>query len=205
MRQVSASFNGTQLTCVLLSEKGKKPAAVGRRRWDETEECIDPRTGVLRIHSQVPGRYYAYDFSNPVRFGDYQFPQKVIVSEAGRTVTQISVDSLTALPAADPNLFVPTEEMKAKGRAIGMGAARKVWRIAKGGDVPALQARAVCVFGVVTPAGELVEAHSLQPSDPNSAAAVDAARKMNFAIPAAVSASPQQHFVFVIEKFVSSP
>jgi hypothetical protein len=63
----------------------------------------------------------------------------------------------------------------------------------------------VCVFGVVTPAGQLVEAHSLQPSDPNSQAALDAAKQMSFSQPSVPGDYPQQHFVFVIEQFVSSP
>jgi hypothetical protein len=59
------------------------------------------------------------------------------------------------------------------------------------------------VFGLVTASGQLVEAHSLQPSDPNSQAAVEAAKQINFAGPAQLGTRPQQHFVFIIEKFVS--
>jgi hypothetical protein len=59
------------------------------------------------------------------------------------------------------------------------------------------------VFGLVTSSGKLVEAHSLQPSDPNSQAAVEAAKRMKFSTPAPRGERPQQHFVFIIEKFVS--
>ena len=62
----------------------------------------------------------------------------------------------------------------------------------------------VCVFGLVTASGKLVEAHSLQPSDPNSRAAVDAAQRINFLCPYCLEARTQQHFVFIVEKFVSS-
>ena len=68
------------------------------------------------MHSQVPGRYFAYDYSDAPQLGGHVLPRKVTVTEAGKTVTEISVDSLTELPAADPSLFVPTEEMKARGR-----------------------------------------------------------------------------------------
>jgi hypothetical protein len=54
----------------------------------------------------------------------------------------------------------------------------------------------------VTPAGELVEAHSLQPADPISAAAVEDAKQINFAA-SEPTGPPHQHFVFVIEKFIS--
>ena len=127
------------------------------------------------------------------------------VTEAGKKVSEISVDSLTELPAADRSLFVPTEEMKARGRAIALVGAQKISRVSGNGPIAAgATAQPVCVFGLVTPAGELVEAHSLQPSDPNSQAAVEAAKQMSFANPAPLVQRPQQHFVFIIEKFVSS-
>ena len=205
IRKSTAIFNGAHLACVLLSGSGNAASATSGRRWDETEECIDPQSGLLRLHSQVPGRYYAYEYSNGLRLAGHVLPRKVTVTEAGKIVTVISVDSLTELPAADPSLFVPTEEMKARGRAIAMAGAQKIWRVSGGGPFsPNATAHAVCVFGVVTPSGQLVEAHSLQPSDPNSPAAVEAAKLMSFSQRTPLEAYPQQHFVFVIEKFVSS-
>ena len=100
-------------------------SAAPGRRWEETEECIDPQSGLLQVHSQVPGRYYAYDYSNAPQLGGHVLPRKVTVTEAGKTVSEISVDSLTELPAADPSLFVPTEEMKARGPAIAMAGGAK--------------------------------------------------------------------------------
>ncbi len=49
-----------------------------------------------------------------------------------------------------------------------------------------------------------MEAHSLQPSDPNSTAALEAAKRMTFSHPPASGGRPQQHFVFLIEKFVAA-
>jgi hypothetical protein len=205
VRTSSAIFNGTQLTCVLLSRSGSAATATSGRRWDETEECIDPQSGLLQVHSQVPGRYYAYEYSNAPRLAGHLLPRKVIVTEAGKIVTEISVDSLMELSAADPSLFVPTEEMRARGRAIAMAGAQKIWRVSgQGPFAPGATAQAVCVFGVVTPSGQLAEAHSLQPSDPNSQAAVEAAEQMSFSPPAPLGVYPQQHFVFVIVEFVSS-
>jgi len=206
IRKSNVVVNGASLTCVLLSVARNVPSGTPGRRWDESEECFDPESGLLRTHSQVPGRYYSYDYTNAPRLADHVLPRKVIVTEAGRTVTTISVDSLTPLPAADPSLFVPTEEMKARGRAITMARAQKIWQASgAGASAPGQPAHVVCVFGVVTPAGELVEAHSLQPSDPNSQAAVEAARQMSYSYPGPLALRPQQHFVFVIQEFVSSP
>jgi len=205
LRKSTATYNGAQLTCVLLSAPGKTTSRATGRRWDETEECVDRQSGLLRTHSQAPGRYYAYDYSNAPRLGDYVLPRKVTVTEAGKTVNSISIDSLTELPAADAKLFIPSDAMVARGRATAMVGAQKISRFAgKGPFPPGATAHAVCVFGVVTPAGQLVEAHSLQPSDPNSQAAIEAAQQIDFSIPPPGGPQPQQHFVFVIEKFVAS-
>jgi hypothetical protein len=206
IRTSSATFNGVQVTCVLLSASGSAATAMPGRAWEESEECIDPQSGLLQVQSQVPGRYYAYDYSNVPQLGGCRLPRKVTVTEAGKIVSAISVDSLKELSTADPSLFVPTGEMKGRGPAIAMAGAQKMSLdsgpnlFSSGGTV-----RPVCVFGLVMPTGQLVEAHSLQPSDPNSQAAVEAAKRMNFLNPAPPGARPQQHFVFVIEKFVSSP
>jgi hypothetical protein len=86
-----------------------------------------------------------------------------------------------------------------------MEGAQKIFRIA-GARPFALGAKvhAVCVFGVITPSGQLVEAHSLQPSDPNSRAAVEAAKQMSFAHAEPAGTNPKQHFVFIIQEFASS-
>ncbi len=205
LRTSTGNFNGAQLACVLLGESGSSPAAAAGRRWDETEECFDPQSGLLVLHSQVPGRYYAYEYSNALQLAGHILPGKIHVVEAGRTVTEISVDSLTELPAADPSLFAPTEAMKTRGRPVAMGAAQKLFRSSgQASGAQGAASRTVCVFGLVTASGELVEAHPLQPSDPNSPAALAAAHEMSFLRPAPGGANPQQHFVFVIERFASS-
>ena len=206
MRKSSATLNGARLTCLLISAPGKVSDPAAGRRWDETEECIDPQTGMLRTHSQVPGRYYSYDYSNALKFAGHLLPRKVTVTEGGKTITEISVDSLTELPSTDASLFVPTEEMKAKGRAVAMTGAQKIARfVGRTPFPPGSTIHAVCVFGVVTPAGQLEEAHSLQPADPNSGAALEDAKKIDFSRATPLGVHPQQHFVFVIEKFLDAP
>jgi hypothetical protein len=205
IRTSPAIFRGAPVTCVLLSDSRSAAAPTFGRRWEETEECIDPETGLLQVHSQVPGRYAAYEYSNAPQIAGKVLPRRVIVTEAGQIVSTISVDSLTGLPSADPSLFIPTAEMKARGPATAMAAAQKISRVSGHGPFPSgMMARPVCVFGVVTPSGQLVEAHSLQPSDPNSQVAVDDAKQINFSPAIHPGVRPQQHFVFVIEKFVST-
>lgn len=199
IRTASGVFHGEPVTCVLLSTPLKGARPIRGRHWDEAEECIDPQTGLLQVHSQAPGRYYAYDYTDAKRLDRCVLPGTVTVTEGGKTVSRISLDSLAETAAPDPSLFTPPEDMTARGESIELAQAQKLWhdpgvRGAAGGGT-------VCVFGVVTPAGTLAEAHSLEPSDPNSQAAVAAARQMSFANAPPLGARPQQHFVFIIETF----
>jgi hypothetical protein len=156
------------------------------------------------VHSEAPGRYTVYDYTNAHKLGSHVLPRTVTITEAGRVVSTISVDSLQGVAAFDPSLFVPTDGMKAAGQATAMTSATKISRIqGQGPSDSAVTFRPVCVFGLVTPKGQLVEAHSLQPSDPNSEAAVRDAKGIDFSPLMPAGAPPQQHFVFVIEKFVS--
>ena len=198
IRRAPVTFNGQQLTCLLISNGA---SANPSRAWNETEACVDPESGLLRVQSQVPGRYYTYDYSNAFQFGGHPFPRNAAVYEAGRVVTRISVAALKELPPADPALFEASDAMKANGRQIALGPAEKIFRVStvKAGA----PVGTVCIFGLVTASGELVEAHPLQPSNPNAQAAMDAAKKLNFSRPA--MGAPQQYFVFILERFVASP
>jgi len=204
IRTSTATFHGVTVTCILLA-RSKTPAnpAVGRG-WEESEECIDPQSELLQLHSEAPGRYIVYDYSNAPQLGECVLPRTVTVTEAGRIVSKISVESLKEVTAMDPKLFVPANSMRIGGQAKAIAPATKISRMhGRAPSTSAMTIRAVCVFGIVTPAGQLVEAHSLQPSDPNSEAALEDAKGIDFSPSIPAGAPPQQHFVFVIEKFVS--
>jgi hypothetical protein len=204
IRTSSATFHGTAVTCVLLSRSRNSANPALGRDWEETEECIDPQSGLLQVHSEVPGRYAVYEYSNAPQLGGYVLPRSVTVTEGGRIVSKISVESLQGMTTFDPSLFVPTDGMKARGPAPAITSATKVSRLqGQGPFTSSMTLRPVCVLGMVTPTGQLVEAHSLQPSDPNSQAAVEDAKQIDFSPSMPAGAPPQQHFVFVIEKFIS--
>jgi hypothetical protein len=206
IRTSAATLNGALVTCVLLSTSKKsagKPAApVLGRAWEESEECIDPQSGLLLMHSEAPGRYVVYDYSNAPQLGSHQLPRTVTVTEGGRVVSKITVASLEEINGTDPGLFVASDQMKARGRSVEMAPMTKISRV-HGQAGAGTTVRPVCVFGLVNAAGQLVEAHSLQPSDPNSHAAVEDAKQIDFTPKTPSGSAPQQHFVFVIEKFIS--
>jgi hypothetical protein len=204
IRTSAATLNGTQLTCVLLSGSGRAPVPESGRHWEETEECIDPRSGLLEMHSLAPARYAVYDYTNAADFHGHVLPRKVTITEAGRPVLELHVDSLKELASPDPALFVPTEQMKANGPATEMAGAIKLPLFHEPGAVTAgVMLQPVIILGLIASSGQLVDPHSLQPSDPRSEAAVEAAQALNFPVRTPPGATPQQHEVFVIESFAS--
>jgi len=204
IRTASATFRGTVVTCLLLAHTRNPANPPIGRGWEENEECVDAQSGLLRMHSEAPGRYVVYEYGNATRIGSLVPPQTITVNEAGRVVSTISVESVEEISPPDPSLYAPTDAMNAGGQVTSISSATKLSRVhGKGPFTSAMTARPVCVFGVVTPEGQLVEAHSLQPSDPNSEAAVADAKSLDFASSAPADTSPHQHFVFIIEKFIS--
>ena len=204
IRTFIGALDGSPVTCLLLAQKRNVSTPALGRTWDEAEDCIDPQSGLLRVHSEVPGRYTIYDYSNAAQLGTHLLPRTITITEAGRVVSKISVQSLQTIASVDPGLFVPTDGMKA-AQAIVMTSAAKISRIQGNGPfTAAMIVRPVCIFGIVTQAGQLVEAHSLQPSDPNSETALKDAQSIDFSPLNRAGARPEQRFVFVIEKFASA-
>jgi hypothetical protein len=204
IRTATVTFRGSPVTCLLLAHSRNVQNPPSGRGWDESEECIDSQSGLLQVHSEAPGRYAVYDYTSAPRLGSHRLPRSVTITEGGRIVSKISVENLQSMATVDPDLFVPTEAMKAAGQATAMTSATKISRIQGPGPfTPGMTVRPVCVLGIVTPTGQLVEAHSLQPNDPNSEAAINDAKTIDFSPSMAAGTAPQQHFVFVIEKFVS--
>ncbi len=112
IRTSISTFNGVKVMCVLLSGPQSGVATTSGRGWEETEECIDPQSGLLRVHSQVPGRYYSYEYSNALQLGGHMVPRKVIVTEGGKTVSEISRGQPGGIAVGRLNMFVPGDEMK---------------------------------------------------------------------------------------------
>lgn len=204
IRTARAELNGKAVTCLLLSQL-KNPAnpPVGRG-WDEAEECIDPQTGLLQLHSEAPGRYVVYDYSQPFQVGAHVVPRSITVNEAGKAVSKIVVDSVSPIAGVNPDSFYPTAAMQAAGPVISIKGAERIVRVhQQGHSSSGLTLSAVCIFGLITSTGQLTEAHSLQPNDPNSEDALKDAQSINFAPTVPQGAPPQQHFGFIIEKFLT--
>jgi hypothetical protein len=201
IRTATETFHGSTVVCLLLANTQQPALPSAGRAWEESEECIDPQSALLQMHSEVPGRYVVYDYEQATRFGRHMLPRTVTVTEAGHVVSKISIEGIEEITRADAGHFASTDAMNANGPAITIKGAIRVSRVHRQRPSASMTLHAVCVFGVVTPDGQLVEAHSLQPLDPDSAMAVEDAQSLDFR-PSLGPGGAAQHFAFVIEKFI---
>jgi hypothetical protein len=198
-RSATATYNGSPVTCFLIEGNLTVGTGGAGRRWDETEDCVDPQSGILQVHSAVPGCYYAYEYSD-----DHpKVPQKVTVWEGGKAVMILHVDSLVETSTADPKLFEPTKEMT--WATTTQESIKQAYFAAKGTVPVDAIIHPVWVMGIATASGQLAEIHSLQPSDPNSQAAVEYAKTLPIQTPVTAQGGAEQHFEFVLVKFVAKP
>lgn len=200
IRTSSAVFHGVSVMCVLLSASGSPATPTPGRRWEESEECINPQSGLLQVHSLAPGSYLEFDYTDGPILGGHKFPKKVTETEGGKTVMVLQVDSLTEADRVDPQLFEPTAAMTSGPPGVALGEARKISFVADR-STASNGAGAVCVLGVIAPSGELLEAHSLQSGDPRSGDAVAMAKRLKLGATAAPGSRPVQRFAFIIVKF----
>ncbi len=209
MRTTSGSLNGAELSCALLSGRAEVAPATPGRRWEETEYCVDTKSGLLTTYSAAPGMYVLYDYSKAIQFHDHILPGKITMTEAGGTILEAQVTSVTDPSATDEGeanagLFTASSGMT----SIGVGPLMTPpWRFpvfAPSGAVTASSTiHPVIVHGILTPNGEVTDAEALQTSDSNLAEqALAIAKKWRGIAGNAPGATPQQHEVFINVKFV---
>lgn len=166
IRMATANWQGSEVACMLISGGGNDSAATPGRRWEETEYCIDPKTGLLQTYSEAPGIYNVYDYSASFQFHGRTLARKISIVEDGVTVLQIHLDSLVDAANSDPDQFVPTRKMLSHGPGdILTGPFRfPQWVAAPAGRSGEIQP--VIVHAVLDKKGHVVEAEALQHSDP---------------------------------------
>jgi hypothetical protein len=152
--------------CVLGSRPMSNSAEVSARSWNESEFCIDTKTGLLQTYSVAPGIYAVYDYTNAVRFHASLLPKTITIYESGATVLTIHLDSITDAAGVDAKLFTPTPKMLSQGTGPIIAGA---YRFAvPGGQAPepiGNMARPVVIHALLDTQGKVQEAESLQTSD----------------------------------------
>ncbi len=114
VRTSTAMFNGQPATCVLLSGVSGSIAQTQSRLWVENEYCVSNRTGLLQVHSPVPGTYTVFGYSKGLQFHGKYMPDHFTSYVNG--VQVITADMTIKDPAINPEQLKPTPEMIATGR-----------------------------------------------------------------------------------------
>lgn len=165
LRMATANWQGTDVACILISRRDNQATDTPGRRWEENEFCIDPKTGLLRTHSEAPGIYTVYDYDGGFQFHGRTLARQISIVQGGATVLQIHVDSI-ADPNNDPSQFVPTHKMLAHGPgAIMTGPFRfPEWVPAPAGYTA--EVKPVIVHAILDQKGKVLDAEVVQSSDP---------------------------------------
>jgi hypothetical protein len=170
IRSAAVSYNGKEVTCLLLS--GHVPTTPASRFWVETEYCIDPNSGLLQVWSEAPGIYITYNYDDAIEFHGHTLARQISFVEDGKTVLDLHLDSLEELHDVDPNLFKPAPEMLAKGPIFGLALPTRFpirSESAAETDGP-YDIQPVIVHATVDNAnGKVLEAEALQNSNPTLA------------------------------------
>jgi hypothetical protein len=200
IRMATAKWEGTEVACILISGGGNDVTATPGRRWEENEYCIEPKTGLLRIHSEAPGIYSVYDYNGGIQFHGRVLPRQTTIVEGGTSVLQIHLESLEDANN-DPNQFVPTKKMLSHGPgAIMVGPFRFPEFVpTPAGYRGAIQP--VIVHAILDQKGKVLAAEVVQTSDPAlSAAALGVVWHSSY-LPAQRKDRPLQREAFINVKF----
>jgi hypothetical protein len=172
LRTTETVWMGRLVTCVLASgpnAASRSGAGVTRpqgRQWEETEYCIDPRSGRLQTYSVAPGLYSTYDYSNGLPFHGRTLPRRISIVEGGSTILDVRVDSIADPAPEDRALLQPTREMLAGGPGATISAAfrfRHSVPFPPGYTGTAVQP--VIVNAILGEDGRVLDAEALQVSD----------------------------------------
>jgi len=201
LRIAPGTWNGSPVMCVL----GSFPRFMAQnslgRNWEESEFCIDTKSGLLQTYSVAPGIYAVYDYQNPVRFHASMLPRTITIYESGSVVLTIHVDSLTDPGQVDPTLLQPTPKMLSQGTGPVIAGGYRM--IVPGGPSPApiKSIQPVIVHALLNSEGKVEEAESLQTADPTLSSAAVSLVKNSTYMPQQ-QGRPLQREAFIDVRFV---
>jgi hypothetical protein len=208
LRTATGSLNGVDVSCVMVSHTGQNKSAAGFRRWEKSEYCIDPNSGLLMRYSPVPGLYVSYDYTNAIHFHDRIVPGKFTITEAGETVEEARTESVTDPGAMDPPLFQPDGLEKVGARSLMTRPWKVRTRSMSGAGSSNGTLQVVVLDGIVTADGQFGELHVVASSNAamNQAAMDEAANWKNWQSQeeAQPGATPQSHEAFFTIEFLPS-
>jgi hypothetical protein len=124
---------------------------------------------LLITYSPVPGLYILYDYANAHHLGTVTFPGKFTITEAGQTVVEAQVVSLTeVVNPADPTMYASTGLT-----ALGVGfpltppASMQSVEITGGPVTSTSSGQFAVVHGMLAPDGTVTNTEVLATSNPS--------------------------------------
>ncbi|HKD08459.1 MAG TPA: hypothetical protein VKB79_21340 [Bryobacteraceae bacterium] len=170
IRTATGSLNGEPQSCVLVVTGAGSRTFSGSRNWEESEYCVDSKTGLLSQYSPAPGVFVRYDYSSGIRFHNTFIPTAFSIFENGKVVAEARTVGVTDPPAAtDPMFDAAGLTPVGSGRAMNPGTNFPLVVTAPGqsfagaGGRPSIQV--VCLHGDVAGDGRLSEAEILASTD----------------------------------------
>ncbi len=203
IRTATVIVNNEELNCVLLSGSSAESFKVQRRRWSETEWCVNSQTGLLRIASEAPGAYTVYDYTDALRFHDLTLPRYIRVSEFGSAVLDIRLESVTDPASLDRQQLTPAAGMKTG--PVLQDAIHLFASVPDGSRRRPTIMRQVVVHAIVGANGRALETELAETSDPSLAgAALDFANHFSYSVPTPPGAVVKQSQVYLHINFFSA-
>jgi hypothetical protein len=197
LRISAGTWKGTPVLCVLGSRSFGDDASNPGRRWEETEFCMDTKSGLLQTYSVAPGIYAVYDYQDALHFHASILPRTISIYEDKNAVLQIRLDSITDAGPLDPKLFTPSPQMS-QGNGPMIAGTIRIPMAGGVSPVPAKVIQPVIVHAGVNAEGKVQEVESLQTSDlALSAAAVALVKNATYRFPRFGPGSQQEIFVNV--------
>jgi hypothetical protein len=210
VRTATAFLNGVEQHCVLVVIGAGNRTFDGGRNWEESEYCMDSKTGLLTIYSPVPGLYVHYDYSSAVPFHGKTIPGSFVITQAGRNMIEAKTLSVTDPPDAQDPMFKPTGlTALGVGRAMNPPSNFRSFSSGPGQPFPTSATNAavqvVVLHSNVSPDGHLSETEILASS--NSSFNQTALQRVNDTTLAfrqnQPGATPQSHEMLFTFEFVT--
>ncbi len=178
IRTAPAAFNGTQVTCVLISWGRAQVSAEPGRQWQEEEYCVDPKSGLLQSYSVAPGLYNVFNYASAINFHGRTVPRQLSVVVSSTPVLQAQVE-IADLGQVDAATFKPDENWVGPAIVI-RGPQRFPFYAPQPAGGPGAN-QPVIVHALLGIDGKVLESEALQNSDAAlSRAALEAVNASRF-------------------------
>jgi hypothetical protein len=179
IRTATAQFNGQPVTCVLLSGVTGQMTQTQSRLWEETEYCVSNSTGLLLIHSVVPGTYTVFGYTKHLQFHGKAMPDHLTTYVAGARV--IDADMTVADPSISSDQLTLTRATIANDRpAMTLSEGIQV-PLELPGPASLRAIQIAMVHAEINAEGTVTDVELSAASDPDLAlSALDAVKQMNF-------------------------